>query len=126
MRTIADEITGRPPTKKAKKAGRSPSALSTETLTDLGYEVGTVERWIPGANIRKDLFGFIDLMAVHKETGETLAVQATSRTNAASRVKKITDSPLLAMVRKAGWRIEVHGWSKAAGNVWRAKVIDLS
>jgi len=35
-----------------------------EALREKGFHCGVVERWIPGANIRRDLFGFIDVLAV--------------------------------------------------------------
>jgi hypothetical protein len=53
--------------------------------------------------------------------GEVLAVQVTSRSNVSSRVKKITDSPLLPLVREAGIRVLVHGWDAD-----KLKEIDLS
>jgi hypothetical protein len=39
-----------------------------------------------------------------------LAVQVTSRSNVSARVRKITDSPLLPLVREAGIRVLVQGW----------------
>jgi hypothetical protein len=91
-------------------AKRSPSALSKELLVSEGYEVDTVERFIPGANIRKDLFGFGDLLAIHKNgLGTPRIIQTTSRSNVSARVTKIKDSPLFALVSQF-FVIEVHGW----------------
>jgi hypothetical protein len=70
-----------------------------------------------------------DILALRE--GETLAVQCTT-SGVAARVKKITDSEYLDAVRKAGWRIEVHGWRKspkAKGSkveIWKQRVVDLS
>lgn len=103
----------------------SPTALTLRTLRELGHPaVDVVERWIPGANIRKDLFGFIDILAIDKD-GEVFAIQATSRSNMSARIKKIADSELIDHVRKAGWTVEVWGWHKK-DNRWVADIKDVS
>ena len=96
----------------------SNTVRSTKLLKAEGYTVDTVERQIPGTVFKKDLFGFIDLLCVRP--GETLAVQTTSDSNVSSRINKIMESPHLATVREAGWRIEVHGWAKVK-NRWTLK-----
>lgn len=101
----------------------SPTQRSLKHLRDLGYRVAIVEHWNPFARIRNDLFGFIDLLAI--KDGETLAVQTTSRGNVAARVAKITESEALSDVRKAGWRVIVHGWGKLKAG-WTLKEVDLS
>lgn len=102
----------------------SPTELSLKLLREEGYLVEVVEKWIPGANIRKDLFGFIDMVAIKK--GETLAVQCTSYSHVAERINKITDSENILTVREANWRVEVHGWGKEK-NRWKLKRrVDLS
>lgn len=88
----------------------SPTSRSLELLRDEGWLVAVVERWIPGANIRQDLFGLFDLIAIREDA--TMVVQVTSASNVASRIRKITDSDKLPAVRKAGWLIECHGWAK--------------
>ena len=92
-----------------KRSKRSPSAISAEYMREKGYVVETVERWIPGANIRKDLWGFADLLCMHEDSYMPLVlVQATSSSNVAARVKKINDSPLLPTVLKH-FKVVVHG-----------------
>lgn len=103
----------------------TPTQRSLKHLRDLGYVTEVVERWIPGANIRKDLLGFVDLIA-WTPAGETIAVQATSGSNVAHRVKKITESPNLAVLRRCGWQVLVFGWRKAANGRWTLRVVDLS
>jgi hypothetical protein len=98
----------------------SNTVRSTKLLEAEGWTVDTVERWIPVVNRRKDLFGFLDLVAVHAGTGETMGVQTTSASNVSSRINKIMESPHLAKIRKANWRIEVHGWAKLK-NRWTLK-----
>ncbi len=89
--------------------------LTLKRLRADGYTAEVVEKWIPGANIRKDLFGFVDVLGV--KPGETLAVQTTSAKNANDRLKKIHESEHLPIVLAAGWTIEVHGWEKVK-NRW--------
>jgi Trm5-related predicted tRNA methylase len=101
----------------------SPTQLTLKLLRDEGWTVEVVERWIPGANIRKDLFGFIDLMALR--SGMTLAVQATSYSNISARVKKIENAELLSEIRKCSWHIWVIGWRKQ-NNRWVHKIVDCS
>jgi hypothetical protein len=105
----------------------SPTQRSLKYLRLLGYRVEIVERWIPGANIRRDLFGFIDLLAI--KDGEVLAVQTTSGSNVAARVAKIASDELagaVADVRKLGWSIHVHGWRKNSKRRYVLREIDVS
>lgn len=101
----------------------SPTQLSLRTLRANGYIAEVVEKWIPGAGIRKDLFGFIDIVAVRD--GETVGIQTTSKSNISARVRKIEDSPYLNQLRKANWTILVHGWYKA-DNRWVCAVKNVS
>lgn len=102
----------------------TPTSRTLKYLRDDGWTAEVVEKWIPGANIRKDLFGFIDVMAIRDD--ETLAVQVTSGGNVSARIKKIEDIETLAAVRKAGWGIEVHGWRKNAKGRYQLRIVDLS
>ena len=104
--------------------GTSPTQRSLKRLREMGYTVQVVEKWNPHSKTRQDLFGFIDLLAIRK--GEVLAVQATSRDNVASRVRKIADHENVGIVRQAGIRIEVHGWAKMASGRYECRVVDCS
>lgn len=106
---------------------RSPSALTTEYYSNLGYKVEVTERFIPGARIRKDLLGFIDFLCF--KPGEVLAVQATSWSNISSRVNKIESDDLaanLALVRSLGWGLVAIGWKKDKQGAYIHKLVDLS
>jgi hypothetical protein len=103
----------------------SPTARSMKLMRERGYLVDIVERWIPGANIRKDLFGFIDLLAIEGVEG-VVAIQATSASNVSSRISKIADHPNLPAVRAMGWRILVHGWRKNPQGRWVVREVDCS
>ena len=101
----------------------TPTQRSLKYLREEGYTVAIVERWNPWVNIRQDLFGFIDLLAIRKD--ETLAVQVTA-SGVSSRLKKISESELLPKVREAGWKIQVHGWRKNSKNKYVMRIVDIS
>lgn len=102
----------------------SPTVLSLRHLRDDGWTAEVVERWIPGANIRRDLFGFIDILAI--KAGDVLAVQTTSAANVSARVRKIAESEHIGTIRDAGWSIHVHGWAKRAGRWTLTREVDCS
>ena len=93
-------------------------------MRERGFYAEVVERWIPGANIRRDLFGFVDVLCIGS-AGELVAVQCTSDSHIADRVTKIGDSPLVGRVRAAGIRILVQGWRKVKGR-WQVREVDVS
>jgi hypothetical protein len=83
-------------------------------LRELGAMAEVVEKRIPRVHITKDLYGFIDILAVDDLPG-TLGVQTTTGEHQAARIAKIQSKELEKNVRKwlaAGNRISVHGWSK--------------
>ncbi len=95
----------------------TPTALSLRYLRDEGWLVDVCERWVPSGRIgqvRKDLFGLIDLVAVR--SAETMGVQTTSNSNVANHLTKMTDADhavALAGLRAAGWTVVIHGWRKS-------------
>lgn len=115
---------GYAPGVRKRRSGTSPTQRSLAKLRADGYTVAIVERWNPHAKIRQDLFGFIDLLAIRE--GETLAVQSCSGTDVSKRVAKIADADCVGAVRKAGWRIVVHGWVKRASGKWECREVDCS
>jgi len=101
----------------------TPTQRSLKYLRDEGYLVAIVEHWQPFARIRKDLWGWADLLAIKR--GEVLAVQVTSE-GVANRVAKVTNSETIGRVREAGIRVEVHGWRKNAKGRYIQRIVDLS
>lgn len=101
----------------------TPTSRSLAHLRDDGWTAEVVERWVPGANVRRDLFGFIDIIAIRD--GVTLGVQATSADHVAARIRKIADAPNVGAVREAGWALAVHGWGKKKGR-WTLRTVDVS
>ena len=102
----------------------SPTSRSLEVLREQGYTVEVVEKWNSFTKTRKDLFGFIDILAIKRD--ETLAVQATA-SGVSERLKKIMASDLLPKVREAGWKIQIWGWRKSTKtNKYVLRILDIS
>lgn len=101
----------------------SPTQRSLAEMRKRGYLADVVEKWIPGARIRRDLYGFIDLLCIKE--GEICGVQTTSDGHVAERIAKIAAHENVGAVRKAGIRLLVHGWRKA-GNRWQLREVDVS
>lgn len=102
----------------------SPTQLSLKMLRDDGWLVDVTERFIPGANIRKDLYGFGDLLAI--KPNQILMVQTTTASNMSARINKIADHENVGRVRDAGIMIHVHGWHQDDKKKWHCKVKDVS
>ena len=102
----------------------TPTARSLAYLRKSGYLVGVVERWISGANVRRDLFGFADVLAVHPVRREVVLVQVTTLSNLSVRVAKIRGIPELPALLAAGLGIQAHGWVRRSGR-WHCKVVDI-
>lgn len=101
----------------------SPTQRSLSELRKRGHTmIQIVEHWIPcspagfkGPIIRKDLWGFIDILLIHE--GRTIGVQTTSGSNFSARRTKITQdhAKQLSQLKEAGWEIWLHGWAKRGG-----------
>lgn len=101
----------------------SPTQRSLAYLREHYPLVQVVERWNPYAKVRQDLFGIIDIVAV--DDHNIVGVQTTSASHVSARIQKITDSPALPILRKAGIKVLVHGWRKSKGH-WVLREVDLS
>jgi hypothetical protein len=103
----------------------SPTQLTLKELRKATDCVQVVEHWCQFSRRRKDLFGFVDVLAC--AGSETIAVQTTSWNNVSARAKKMSESPYLDCLRRAGWKILIHGWKKnEKSNRYELKVLDLS
>lgn len=83
------------------------------------------ERWVPKANVRKDLFGIADIVAARPEYTEVMLIQTTTKSNMSARVKKINAHENTQILRDSGFQINVHGWYKEGGK-WKVRIEDLS
>jgi hypothetical protein len=81
--------------------------LSLDYLNKLGFTCQVVEKWIPRANVRKDLFDFGDICAYKPQVAIVL-VQTTSWSNFAARKAKILASPHHYGWKSCGGRIFLH------------------
>lgn len=96
----------------------SPTQRSLAALRERGMLAEVVERWNPYTKTRKDLFGFVDIVAVLASTGDPFFVQTTSGANLAARRDKIlgiaAEFPAVAALVRTG-RVVLHGWAKRGG-----------
>jgi len=95
----------------------SPSQRTLDYLRRSGWpNVQVVERWIPQARRRKDLFKFADILAVHPKWGH-LYVQATTGSHVNERLLKMREfaAEQIEDVVKAGARVEIYGWRTLKG-----------
>lgn len=127
------------------KAG--PTQRTLEWLRKQGWTAAVVEKRIPKCFVLKDLFGFIDIVAMRTDTqlqpesdwdwhAGILGVQATSGVNTSSRMLKILDTPESQTWLDAGGRIIVVGWrqlvkrnkdgSKSKRMLWKPKIQELA
>lgn len=95
-------------------ASKSPSQRTLEYLRQQGWpNVQSVEKWIPQARRRKDLFRFADILAMHPEWGH-LYVQATTGSHVNARLEKmlVFAEDQVEDALACGARVEIHGWRK--------------
>ena len=92
-----------------------PTKKTRELAKQRGWEIDSAESFNPYSGRKKDLFGFIDLIALDGET--IIAIQATSGSNASARVKKILEEQahLAELWIRSGGRVLVIAWRKLKG-----------
>ncbi len=104
----------------------SPTQRSLALLRERGYTVAISEHWNAHAGIRQDLFGIMDLIAIHPEKFGVLGVQTTSKANATARLKKAQKNKSLFIWYKAGNNFEIHGWGKdKKTGKWSTEIIEV-
>lgn len=113
----------------------TPTQRTLQRCRDNGWEADVCERWVPiknhpGGGVRKDLFGFIDVLVLGDD--ETLAIQATSGSNGNARVIKITTEcrkQAISWIRN-GNKIQVWAWrklkKKVDGKTWQPRITDVT
>lgn len=100
----------------------SPTARALAQLRKDGWLAEVVERFIPGARVRKDLFGFIDIAAIHPPIAPhtvfhvgIFGVQVTTKAHMADRLAKIAAPPCVEKARiylNNGNTLEIWGYAK--------------
>ena len=95
----------------------SPTERTLERLRLWGFSACVVEKFIMQANIRKDAFGFGDILAC-KDAGEHKGVwliQASTGSNHAARKKKAQGIAELGLWLRSGGRFAVVTWAVSRG-----------
>lgn len=113
--TYLDEATNAP-----TATAMSPTARTLKQLREDGWVADVVERWIPGANVRRDFLGGIDVIAAHDIHG-IVGIQVTTASNASSRVKKLLAEPRMKTWLAAFGKLQVWGAKVVPGRQGRRK-----
>lgn len=108
----------------------SPTSRSLDKLRAEGWLVAVAEKWNPFANVRQDLFGFVDLLAIRD--GETLAVQVTTAENVSARLAKLRSLPAVQRwIACPTRKVVVHGWAlqgteKSNRKTWQCREVEFT
>ncbi len=102
----------------------TPTARSLRELRALGYIADVVERWLPHTRLRRDCFGFADILAAHPRDAIFMLVQVTTGAHVSHRLRKAQQRPELLAWLKAGGLFEVHGWQRRAGR-WQCRRVSV-
>ena len=95
--------------------------LTKEHLVKLGYTVDKAESYNAFSKRKKDLYQFIDYVAIMPGK-EILAVQTTSKSNLSARIKKAESKKAFWHWLSTGNPVTFHGWYKD-GHRWALKEI---
>ena len=89
-----------------------PRQWSMEMMRKSEYLTGITEFFNSHTNRRKDLFGFIDFIAIGN--GKCIAVQCCARSGISSHRRKIIEDCHDAATKwiESGNSIEIHGWDR--------------
>lgn len=87
----------------------SPIQRALKHFRGLDYQCVIVERWIPRAKVRKDIWG-ADILA--RRGGMLIAVQATDGTSHGKHITKCCENPLVKNWLFTGTRFFVYSESK--------------
>lgn len=99
----------------------TPTQRSCKLLREQGYTADIAEHYNAFAHVRHDLFGFIDIVAVHPSKPGILGVQTTTGSNLAARISKAQAMPSFFLWLRGGGTLEFHGWRKLKGR-WEPDV----
>jgi len=74
---------------------------------------------------KRDLYGFIDIVALHLDKPGVLGVQTTTAPNLAARIAKAERLPYYWLWLACSNDVEFHGWKKEKGR-WVVKITTVS
>ena len=90
----------------------SPTQRTLKYLRDKGYTAQVVEHWHFYAKKRIDLFGIIDIVAIHPDQIGVTGIQCTAHPNGSTRMNKALAEPRLKIWLDAGNQFYVYEWKK--------------
>ena len=90
----------------------SPTQHSLKHLRKEGYTVAIAEKYNSFTHMRNDLFGWIDICAIHPEKQGVLGIQTTSTPHVPERIKKAMALDSFKTWLQAGNSAEFWGWAK--------------
>lgn len=104
----------------------SPTQRTLQQLRPHVLDITVAERWNAHAQIRQDLFGIVDVVALMEK--RTLGLQCSSESDVAKHLKAIQQNKHLENLIFAGWEVLVIAWSKVkpfpTSRVrWRARIV---
>lgn len=107
----------------------SPTQRTLALLRKTWPLVEVTEKWNSFTKTRKDLYGFVDCLAVRQDS--ILAVQTTSGSNVSARLTKMQLLPSVVHWL-ADWprrRILIHGWRKVGARgkrkLWECREVEV-
>jgi hypothetical protein len=98
----------------AKRSGPSPTQRSLRHLREQGFLAEKVEQRlpIPGKFVTRDLFNWIDIVALMPSQHRIVGVQVTSGANHAAHKEKILGLKSFAWWKVCGGIALLHSWVK--------------
>ena len=94
-----------------------------KVMRDEGYTCDVVERFIHQIRIRKDAFGFIDMIAL--KPNEIIAVQVCSYSSHGTHRKKLLALENTKLWLQAGGKIQIRSWRKIK-NKWQERIQEIN
>lgn len=89
-----------------------PTQRSLAHLRKEGYTVAIAEKYNSFTHMKNDLFGWIDICAIHPDHSGVLGVQTTTTAHVPERIKKAMALDSFKVWLQAGNRASFMGWAK--------------
>lgn len=115
------------PEKKKRAKPFNAGGRSRVLLESAGWTCWNVEQVIPHTFIKRDCFGFADILAMSPSRGIML-VQTTggaSSSNFNARIAKIKSESRAGIWLACGGRIQVHSW-EGKGNDRQCRILEIT
>ena len=90
----------------------SPTQKTLKLLRKNGFTAQVIEHWNSFAKRRIDLFGCIDIVAIHPNSIGVLGIQCTAYPNGKSRINKALAQPELNIWMEAKNHFAIYEWKK--------------